>query len=208
MNYPLSIPSKTTLQQLCKAISVLDAILSPEWQYRYFSYQSQWSESEEFFEMRNGEGDHVLILFNEQGCVINGMAHEYHSKEKEKLTSSLPQVFHEFVYGEPANSIGTTFCFWKLTEGDWQTGIVEDPNDGSIEMLWWMDNNPSTYANWAAEYYDAEDLLNQEALEAIKNVYAGNTLTREMVNSVAGEFEDWEQLTTDLQEINYPFDWK
>ena len=75
-------------------------------------------------------------------------------------------------------------------------------------MLWWLDNNPSTYANWAAEYYDSDDLLDQETLEAIENVYAGDTLTREMVNSIAGEFEDWDQLTTDLQEINYPFDWK
>jgi len=31
-----------------KAISVLDAILSPEWEYHFYAYNSQWSENEEF----------------------------------------------------------------------------------------------------------------------------------------------------------------
>ena len=31
-----------------KAISVLAAILSPEWEYHFYAYNSQWSENEEF----------------------------------------------------------------------------------------------------------------------------------------------------------------
>jgi hypothetical protein len=72
------LPNKLHLRQICKAISVLDAILSPEWVDRYYSYQSKWSENEEFCEMRNGQGDDMMILFREEGCVINGMTHEYY----------------------------------------------------------------------------------------------------------------------------------
>ncbi|MDF1698687.1 MAG: hypothetical protein P1U56_22735 [Saprospiraceae bacterium] len=34
----------------------MEAIISPEWEYRYYSYQKDWSEIEEFCEMRNGHG--------------------------------------------------------------------------------------------------------------------------------------------------------
>ncbi|MCD7930494.1 MAG: hypothetical protein LUH15_03550 [Tannerellaceae bacterium] len=45
---------------------------SPEWEYRYYSYNRKWSDKEEVFEMKNGSGDQMLILFREEGCVING----------------------------------------------------------------------------------------------------------------------------------------
>ena len=64
----LNLPNQNKLQTICKAISVLDAILSQEWQFRYYSYNKNWSDSEEFFEMRNGSGDQMLILFNQNGC--------------------------------------------------------------------------------------------------------------------------------------------
>lgn len=59
----LILPNREILQKLCKRIVVLDAIFSQEWQYRYYSYNSKWSENEEFCEICNGKGDHILILF-------------------------------------------------------------------------------------------------------------------------------------------------
>ena len=54
----------------------LEAIICPQWEYRYFSYQRNWSETEECCEMRNGEGDQMLIIFFEDGsCCINSFAH-------------------------------------------------------------------------------------------------------------------------------------
>jgi hypothetical protein len=46
----LSTPS--AFQKLCKSISALEAIICPDWEYRYFSYQKDWSPYEEFCEMR------------------------------------------------------------------------------------------------------------------------------------------------------------
>ncbi|MEM8966979.1 MAG: hypothetical protein AAGE93_11225 [Bacteroidota bacterium] len=71
-----ALPKPTELQRICKSISAIEAILCPEWEDRYFSYQKQWSETEECCEMRNGEGDQMLILFGSKGTVINGFAHE------------------------------------------------------------------------------------------------------------------------------------
>ena len=64
------------LQKLCKSISAIEAIISPEWEYRYYSYQKDWSGTGEFCEMRNGQGDQMLILFGKDGICINGFAHE------------------------------------------------------------------------------------------------------------------------------------
>jgi len=70
------LPNPIELKKVCKSISALEAIICPEWEYRYYSYQKEWSETEEFCEMRNGEGDQMLIVFSENGTCINGFAHE------------------------------------------------------------------------------------------------------------------------------------
>lgn len=121
----LNLPSRQKLQRICKAISVLDAIFSQEWEYRYYSYNNKWGNNEEFFEMRDGSGDQMLVLFTANGCVINGFAHEFYDYEeqlpaKEVLTNGLPTAYHEFIFGEPVQSIGTTFCIWTNDENQWK----------------------------------------------------------------------------------------
>ncbi|RRJ90069.1 hypothetical protein EG240_09980 [Paenimyroides tangerinum] len=202
----LNIPNQNKLQTICKAISVLDAILSQEWPFRYYSYNKNWSDSEEFFEMRNGSGDQMLILFNQNGCVINGFAHEYPYREKEKLTKNVPVIFDEFIYGEPVNSIGTTFCIWISKDDDkWKIGQVEDFDDNSQEMLAVFDGEPQTYIDWATEYFDECFIETGIPLETVNDIYNGKTLTKKMVLTIVDELEDWEQLENDLNEIGYPY---
>lgn len=95
------LPSKEILQKTCKAISVLDAILCSEWEYRFYSYNSRWSEDEEFCEMQDMEGERFQILFKEEGCVINGVHNGYKDADKSILTEGLPEVYQEFLFGEP-----------------------------------------------------------------------------------------------------------
>ncbi|WP_294818220.1 hypothetical protein [uncultured Flavobacterium sp.] len=133
---PASLPDPFKLKTICKAISVLDAILSPEWQFRYYSFNSKWGEGEECLQVRNGQGDEMHVLFTDNGgCVINGFAHEYPQPDKTKLTAGLPEQFHEFMHGEPVNSIGTTFCLWNEGNG-WKTGEVENTDDNSGRNAW------------------------------------------------------------------------
>lgn len=37
---PATLPDIATLRQRAKALAMLDAIVSPEWEYRYFSYNA------------------------------------------------------------------------------------------------------------------------------------------------------------------------
>lgn len=200
------LPESNTLQTICKAISVLDAILAQDWEYRYYSYNNKWSENEEFFEMRDGSGNNMLILFRQDACIINGFAHEYERQEKQNLTKGLPAVFDEFIFGEPVSSIGTTFCLWTTEQRKWQVGIVENYEDNSEEMMNILDGNPQTYVDWATEYFDGSYIASGIPLKIVTKIYEGATLTKEMVLTIVEQLEDWEQLKDDLNEIGYPYD--
>lgn len=200
-----SLADRKTLKTICKAISVLDAIISQEWEFRYYSYNSKWDENEECLQMRNGSGDEMHILFREDGCVINGFAHEYKQQDKAKLTNALPAIFNDFVFGEPVKSIGTTFCLWTTELKNWQIGQLESLEDNSEEMLRILDGQPQTYINWAAEYFEESYKESGIPLDIVTKVYNGETLTKEIVLSIVNEIEDWKRLEADLIEINYPY---
>ncbi|MDG1332583.1 MAG: hypothetical protein P8P74_09655 [Crocinitomicaceae bacterium] len=233
------LPNPKELQQICRSISAIEAIICPEWQYRYFSYQKDWSETEEVCEMRNGQGDQMLILFSPQGVCINGFAK--HSEmngwknirveEKKSLTSKLfkskketktiltqeiakgvldilPEVFNGFIYDEPIKSIGTTFCIWRILKNtNWKIGEVELPTDdfkdGSAYLLQLLDGKPSTYRNWAQEYYEEEFETRELSLEHIEIIYAGQVITRELVEQINPDLNDFDKLETDLNEIGF-----
>jgi len=199
------LPDTKKLKSICKAISVLDAILSQEWEYRYYSYNNKWSDHEEFFEMRDGAGDQMLVLFTQNDSVINGFAHEYKQPDKQKLTEKLPSIFNDFIFGEPVNSIGTTFCLWTSEQKTWQTGQLENFEDNSEEMLNIFDGNPQTYIDWAAEYFEESYKESGIPLETVEKIYSGQTLTKNIVLTIVEELEDWEQLEADLKEIGYPY---
>jgi hypothetical protein len=198
------LPDRKSLQSICKAISVLDAIISLDWEYRYYSYNSKWGNNEQCFQMHNGSGDEMHILFREDGCVINGFAHEYEQQNKEQLIQHLPSIFNEFIFGEPVNSIGTTFCLWTSEFQGWQVGQIKSYNDGSEKMLFIFDGKSQTYIDWATEYFEKDNI----PLKIVTEIYNKQTLSKEMVLSIVDEVEDWEQLINDLAEIDYPYDFE
>jgi hypothetical protein len=199
------LPAHKSLRTACKAMAVLDAILCQDWVYRYYSYNSDWSEGEEFFEMRNGEGDQLLILFKEEATVINGYFAEAEQGEKAALTLGLPEVFHEFIFGEPVHSAGTTFVVWKTGNEDWQTGNPAATDNHSEELLSPLDGKPETYIKWALDYFKGSYKEEGIPLDTVTRIFKHEPLTKEMVLTLVPELEDWEQLLEDLEEISFPY---
>ena len=39
------------------SLAILDAVMSPEWQYRYYSYDPRWRKDVTLASMRNGSGE-------------------------------------------------------------------------------------------------------------------------------------------------------
>lgn len=59
------MPGVDTLERLSQSVAMLDAILSPQWDYRYFSFHAVWDTSmnERMASMRNGSGDEYFLVF-------------------------------------------------------------------------------------------------------------------------------------------------
>jgi hypothetical protein len=201
-----ALPDSKVLQRLCKALAVLDAINSPDVEYRYHTYDAGWDQGEEFFEMNDGEGDQMQVLFREDGCAINGYADGLEQPDKARLTRGLPEVFDEFIFGEPVSSIGTTFCLWFTPRYGWQTGLLENEEDGSEDLLYIFDDQPQTYVDWATEYFDEDETKQAIHPDTVARIYQGEVLTKDMVLTIVDKVEDWLQLESDLQVIGYPYD--
>ena len=200
-----ALPDAAALQRLCQSLAVLDAINSQDPEYRYYTYNPNWDLGEALFEMNDGEGDQMLVLFRPEGCCINGFLSEYEQPAKAQVTRGLPAAFDEFVFGEPVNSIGTTFCLWYTPAHGWQTGVVETEDDGSEELLYIFDGQPETYADWANEYFIDETDRDPIDTEAVARIYQHEPLTKDLVQELIDPLEDWPQLEADLQEIGYPY---
>ena len=127
------------------------------------------------------------------------------------VVESLPEVFNEFIFGEPIKSIGTTFCIWSTTQDcAWVIGDVQFPNDkygdGSEDLLQLLDGNPSTYIEWAQEYYEEEFENRTLDSNVVEKVYRGATITKEMIDSINPDLEDLDKLRVDLTEIGINYD--
>jgi hypothetical protein len=198
------LPDKDNLRRICKAISVISAIISPNDELRCHHYNARWGEGEELFEAQNGSGDQLLILFREEGCAINIFCHEPEQPPKHQVLEGLPVIFNEFFSGEPVKSIGTTLCMWTDANGRWQM------NEGSFsdatcmkETLNLFDGKVSTYLQWANEYFDESFKEKSAQEETIKKIYAEIPLTKQMVHCMTDEAVNWEKLQSDMEEIDY-----
>ena len=67
-----------SLEHLCKALAMLDAVMSPDWTYRYFLYDSKWGApaDERMASLDNGSGDGYFLVFSSTGNFLKGFDHE------------------------------------------------------------------------------------------------------------------------------------
>lgn len=73
-----ALPDVAQLRALLQSLATLDATLSPEWVYRYYSFNAHWSPNDEMGSMRDGSGDEFFAVFNFAGCLINGIELKSH----------------------------------------------------------------------------------------------------------------------------------
>ncbi|WP_339910304.1 hypothetical protein [Symmachiella dynata] len=211
------LPDVSSLRRLLQSLAMLDAILSPDWQYRYYSFNCHWAFGEEWGSMRNGSGDEFYALFNQHGCFLKGFAHEAlmtpcrdnPPKLWPGLFSNVPPEFSECL-NEPAFDIAsTTFCIWRYHDGrEWQLDDLKFPAgndpDGSGDLLSILDGTPETYCVWAEEYYqEAWNDTSGLTRDAVAAVYRHQPLSNELVSAINSNLR-LEDLADDLRDIGYP----
>lgn len=213
MKSTLSIlPDVITLRRKAQSLAVLDAIMSPDWQYRYYSFNSQWDADEMMASRKNGSGDELYVLFDRVGAILKGFDHESFMSPWAREDQSLwPQIFDEVpaefqtFLKEPSFDIpNTTFCVWRRNEdSSWHIGKIDYPDgdeksDGSEEQLSLFAGGPELYVKFANKYFERAI-----PLEVVSLVYRHEVLTETVVKHLNHE-ADIASLEPELFSIGYP----
>lgn len=191
-----------------QALAMLDAILSPEWDTRYYSFNARWGDEAMMASMRNGQGDQWFAVFSPAGAALHGLALGApmfrHSRPWPGIFDELPAEFRSLLLGEPAfDTANSTFCVWRLASAArWTRGPVQfasgaDP-DGSEALLEILAGRPDQYVRFASEYYEVD--LDEEDVAAI---YGHAKLDPELLERLNPDVS-LESLADDMTEIGYP----
>ena len=203
------LPDLRGFRRLTRALATLDAILSPEWEYRYYSFNSHWADGEMMASMRDGSGDHWFALLSSAGVALHGLAHEAPifrpGKPWPGIFESLPTEFHENLLRQPAfETEHSTFCIWRRSaDAQWSCGpielppLVHDP-DGSEDLLSILGGQSQRYVEFARDYYEVDI-----APGDVGAIYRHDPLTNALVRRL-NPGVDLESLADDLNEIGYP----
>jgi hypothetical protein len=208
------LPDVARLRSAFQSMAMLDAIIEPEWQFRYYSFEANLSPdgSISIGSMRNGSGDDLHAIFGPAGCLIRGFAHEY---EMSPYTANPTRVFAGVVDDIPPEFADCraavhedwwhdiTFCVWRRHAGEkWNHGRIAFPDlpdpDGSGFLLSAYDGRPETYHEWAEQYYQPRRF----SLAAVRSVFAHSPLTEDVVRGLNLE-RSLAELGEEIGQIGY-----
>ncbi|MFF0171236.1 hypothetical protein [Streptomyces prasinus] len=210
------LPAVADLRDWCRSLAMLDAILIPDWESRYYSFNAGWAEGEEMASMRNGSGDEYSIVFSAAGACVRGFDHESpmsplgnDGEPWPGVIDEVPELFRACVE-EPAFTDHegvpvVTVCLWQgPTDEQWHHGTIDFPEravdpDGATSLFHLLvDRSPEAFQRFAEDYYEVSvDLV------AVSQVQALQPLDQELVSLLNPEVS-LADLAQDISEIGYP----
>jgi hypothetical protein len=207
----VDLPSIPELIQRTKALAALDLIMSPEWQFRYYSFNAKWAAGEQMASMRDGSGDDWFLVFHQDGWSgLKGLTHESDawSEGGAELSAALqaviPSSFKTFAT-EPAFSWDqTSFAYFREASAKGWTRANDltpfaqlDASEADVISVFGV--GPEAYVTFASEYYEVEI-----PLKTVTKIYSLAPITREMVKSLNPAIS-LKDIATELREgIGYP----
>ena len=186
---PSRFPDPRTLGNRAMALAMLDAIICPEFQYRYFSFDAAWGDDEQMAAMRNGDGDHWFLHLCDSGAALKGFVQELPRSEARAMALQVqrrvPAEFGAFLH-EPSFAMdAVSYCYWRRS-GDRAWSKVAHPDarltncsDGSADYLSILLAPASCYYDYATDYFECEP-----PLASIEHIYAHAPLTAAIVKSL------------------------
>jgi hypothetical protein len=202
------LPNVHRLRGLLRSMAMLDAILSPAWETRFYSFDSQFNEGEELASMRDGRGAEFYACFSTYGCLLKGYA-------PNAIVAKLPSIaVGEHYRGLPNALVHTmhipalhpqqvTFCIWRsMTDKVWHRNCIPLPvgadPDGSAALLGLLDGQAESYMTWAEAYY-----RRPVPLSAVEAIYEHQPLKPQLLLQLNPNISP-SDLADDIHIIGYP----
>lgn len=198
---PNLLPPIPDVRRRAQSLAMLDAVLSPEWEYRYYSFNSDWGPGEAMASMRNGSGDDWYLLFDSAGAALRGFAHElaHDPSLPGNIQKQVPKDFSSFL-AEPAFSMQhATFCYWRKSNDASLSQVVSRlGDDGSEDMLALLVSGPAEYKAWAEDYYEVP-----VALDVVESIFSHLPLDDAIILTLNPD-ADLDYIYGQAKEIGYP----
>ncbi|MEU0536309.1 hypothetical protein [Amycolatopsis tolypomycina] len=187
-----ALPAIPDLRELCRALAVLDVVLSPGGTERRHGY----ARDRDWASMEDGAGNEYSIMFTAAGAWVRGFDHEspmspYATDDEEPwpgVLDAVPEAFRECLedpaFADESGTPLVTVCLWR-GHGDtaWQHGDITFPRHGDDGADWLFllltEGTPEAYRDWAQDYYETP-----VDLAAVRHVHAGRPLTADVVTAL------------------------
>jgi hypothetical protein len=211
------LPAPSLLKAVSKSLAVLDMIMEPDGESRYYSYQPGWGPAEDLASMQNGSGDEYSIVFLADGAAyVRGFDHESPMSPWGNdgelwpgLIDGIPERFLKYVY-EPAfgcdGVLDMTVCLWTESDvaGSWEHGSILPPGgpDDQSGAGWLFElvsrPEPSQYRAFARDYYEVEI-----DAAAVADIYASWPLDQDLVSRI-NPGRVLSEMLDELRQVDYP----
>jgi hypothetical protein len=211
------LPAPSLLKAVSKSLAVLDMIMAPNRESRYYSYHVTWRPGEDLVSMQNGSGDQYSIVFLADGAAyVRGFDHESPMSPWGNdgelwpgLIDGMPERFLKYVYEPAFGCYGIaemTVCLWTESgaAGSWEHGSILPPGGpGDRSGAGWLFElvsrpEPRRYQAFARHYYEVEI-----DAAAVADIYASRPLGQELVSRINPE-RVLSDMLDELRQVDYP----
>ncbi|WP_373989877.1 hypothetical protein [Duganella sp. BuS-21] len=170
------LPSISDVLKRAKGLALLDAIIMPDWNFRYFSFNSAWNsaDKESMASMRDGSGSEYFIIFSPEG-VVGKVLDANFDEDVYDLLEKVPNEFNSFKIEKAFNLKEATFYFWRAKNDMIWNSIPASSKYYSY--LNFLAGGVEVYHSWAESYYEKSIDLEalKEAFESLE-INEGNLL--------------------------------
>lgn len=161
----LTFPKKNTFIHTQQRIALIEAILCPEREYRYYHYDAHWYPGQHMASMRDGEGREWFALIDVHGIAITARAQ---APADPTVYQDLPAYWRgDNFLNEPSFSTAEgNYCAWKSdSDPAWQSRYPIANEAELAAMFLTLHGNAETYSDFAADYHERD--INRAAVRHI-----------------------------------------
>ena len=188
-----NLTSIKTLKGRFMQLVALDIVMIPhdESWLRLYSKIVDSDGQLDIFKIDNGAGDHLFIVFSENGCIMKGFDHESefspHQRDDfsvwEDIYDETPKHLLDLLSDPMFEKDEVTFCIWRgNNDSDWLTGTIINPDNhdnGFGFLCGYLYVSAFDYCDWAKYYYGKE-----LPLSVVEEIFAGTDIDEKIIKVI------------------------